>query len=493
MFLKASPLLMILILFGVAFILPLIKNEKNIYKVSIVSLVSSLFLSILNLYYVLTNSSYKFNMGHFNAPYGIEINIGICESFLAFIFNLVTVLVVLYSFKTIKNDIKKHRIMFYYLLINITLASLFGMLFTNDLFNAFVFIEISNLASCGIIVIKDKKENIKATIKYLILSCLGSGLVLMGIAFIYSITGNLNMDFAHMELLKVKDIYSNVILISIGLFTIGFGVKGAMFPLHIWLPDAHSSAPAPSSALLSSLVIKGAVVLMIKVFYRVYGFEIINNLDALNMVLVLGCAGMIIGSIFAILQKEAKRVIAYSSVAQMGYIFFAIGLGGYKALAMAFYHIMSHALTKSALFLCVGTMIHKKGKKVEDLKGVGIEMPKILGLFTIAAFSMVGIPILPGFISKWNLSILSIESTRYNLIFIILLSSLLNLVYYFPIIINGYFGEENIDNKKWKSKEIKGIEFISPLMLIISMIFMGLYSGNIIKLLEIGAKAIIFS
>ncbi len=490
MVIKCFPLIMILILFISSFTMPLIKNNRIIKIISLTTNLVCFVLSICTFYYVQVHGDFKYRMGHFDAPWGIEFSIGTLESMMAILFTIVSFFIIWYSLYSIEKDIKEKKVCLYYVLVNILIASLLGIVFTNDIFNAFVFIEVSTLASCGIIVVKDKKENIKATIKYVVLSSLGSGLVLMGIAFLYSITGNLNMDFMHSELIKNWMDYEKVILLSIGLFTIGLGVKGAMFPLHVWLPDAHSSAPTSSSAMLSSLVVKAFVLLFIKIIYRIFGTDIISNIHVLDLILILGSIGMIMGSVFAIFQKDLKRVIAYSSVAQMGYIFFGIGLGNKLGLAISIFHIIGHALTKSALFLSVGSMMEKTGKKVSDLKGIGKEMPITLALFTLGALSMIGIPILPGFLSKWNFAIASIQSGRLYLLTIILVSSLLNIVYYSPIVINGYFGEENLKGKVYMSKE-KSIKEIIPIMMLMGMmVCVGIFSNYIINILLIACEQI---
>ncbi|WP_053954916.1 complex I subunit 5 family protein [Inediibacterium massiliense] len=481
------PLLIILILFISAFVMPLMKKIDRVKKLSIFTMSISLVLGILNLGYVNENGAYIYRVGHFDAPWGIEFQIGFIESMMSIVFCLVALLVTWYSIYSIEKEIKENKIIFYYILVNILVGSLLGMVFTNDLFNSFVFIEVTTLASCGIIVVKDKKENIAAALKYLILSSLASGLILMGIAFLYDITGHLNMNFMHKEIVNSYGLYKNTLLISSGLFTIGIGIKSAMFPMYVWLPDAHSSAPSFSSALLSSLVLKPPVLLLIKIFYRIYGKEMIIEFGILNFILILGTLGMIMGSIFAIRQKEIKRVIAYSSVAQMGYIYFGIGLGNELGLTMAIFHMIGHAVTKSGLFLAAGAMIEKTHtKKLSELKGIGKEMPLTLGIFTLGALSMVGIPILPGFISKWYLALATIDMGKLVFMGAILISSLLNAVYYFPIVVNGYFGEENIEGKVYGSKE-KSFKELAPIfILMIIMIGVGVISNGLIDMIRKG-------
>lgn len=484
---KSLPLISILILFITSFVMPLIKNKSIVKAISLVSMSTVFILSSIIFVFVKNSEAYVYNVGHFGAPVGIEFYVGNIEVLLATVFTFVAVMITWFSIYSIDGDVKESRISLYYLLVNILIASILGLLYTNDIFNAFVFVEIGTIASCGIIVVKDKKENIKATLKYLIMSSLGSGLLLMGIAFLYSITGQLNLTYMHEALIKVYENYPNAILISLGIFTIGIGVKAAMFPLHSWLPDAHSSAPTSSSAILSSLVLKGYVYLLIKIFYRVFGLDIVTQFPVLRIILILGSLGMIMGSIFAIFQKELKRVIAYSSVAQMGYIFFGIGLGTELGFTIAIFHMIGHAVTKSALFLISGAIIHNSGhKNVEDLKGIGKEMPLCLFLFLMCALSMVGIPVLPGFVSKWYLALATIETGELIFIIVILASSLLNAVYYFPIIINGFFGEDNLKDKVYKSKEKKLKEMIPVILLVLSMIFVGMVSKNIISIIESG-------
>ncbi|WMJ80191.1 proton-conducting transporter membrane subunit [Clostridium sp. MB40-C1] len=479
--------MIVLILFITAFVMPIV-NRKNIVKgISLISMFVSLVLSIANLRGVLISGKYSYSIGHFDAPFGIEFYIGNIESIMAVMFTFVASMVIWYSIYSIDKDINENRIPLYYLLVNVLIGSLLGIVFTNDIFNAFVFIEIGTLASCGIVVIKDKKENIKATLKYLIMSCLGSGLVLMGIAFLYSMTGQLNITYIHEVLINNYTNYPKAILVTIGLFTIGLGVKSAMFPLHNWLPDAHSSAPTSSSALLSALVLKAFAILLIKILYRGFGLEIIAGNMVLDILLILGIAGMVIGSVFAIFQRNIKRLVAYSTVAQMGYIFFGIGLGTEFGVTLAVFHMIGHAVTKSALFLCAGAMIEKTGhKEIDKLRGVGKEMPLTLGLFFIGSLSMIGIPVLPGFVSKWYLSLSSIRAGKPMLIIFILISSLLNAVYYFPIAINGFFGEENLKGKVYKSKKKPLKELLPVMMLIIAMIGVGIASRSIIDIIKLG-------
>ncbi len=487
MFVKNIPLIILLILFTSSFTMPIIKKNKYVKALSLLSMTISSILSTYLLIYVNNGNHFIYRVGHWDAPWGIEFKIGNLEALMSLLFTCVSMLVIWYSIDAIEKEIKDKKVPYYYVLINILIGSLLGIVYSNDLFNCFVFIETSTLSSCGIISIKDKKENIKATLKYLILSCMGSGLFLMAIAFIYSITGNLNISYIHKELSVSYSSYPDITLISLGLFIIGLGVKSAMFPLHSWLPDAHSNAPTTSSAILSSLVLKGFVFLLIKIFYRLFGIDIISQYLVLPTILVFGCTGMIVGSILAIMQKNIKKVVAYSSYAQMGYIFLGIGLGNELGLIMALFHIIGHAVTKSSLFLVSGYFIEQTGcKDLREFKGIGKDMPITLGLFSVAALSMVGIPILPGFISKWYLAIASMNEKYYIVIILILISSLLNAIYYLPIIIKGYFGIHDTSINISKVKE-KSFKILLPVFILVTcIVIVGLTSNTIIEIITSG-------
>lgn len=481
------PLLQIFILFLSAFIMPLVKKEHYVKRISLLSLTGSLALSIATLIFVIMRGAFTYSAGYRGTIFGIELYIGNIEVILSSLFIFVILSIVWFSIFTINSEISAHRIKLYYIMLILLSASILGIIYTNDIFNGYVFIEVAALTSCGIVVIKEKPENIKAALKYLIMSTIGSGLILMGIAFLYSYTGHLNITLIHEKMLEGYAEYHKSLVIMLTLFTAGLGVKSAMFPLHTWLPDAHASAPTASSALLSGIVLKGFAYFLIKILYRMLGFEMANEFSIVTIILLLGCCGMIYGSLLAIFQTNIKRLVAYSSIAQMGYVFLGIGLGSPFGAAIAIYHMMGHAVTKSALFLCSGLMIETTGKKeLEHYKGLGHEMPLTFILFTLGALSMVGIPILPGFISKWYLSIESIHLGKLFLIFVILISSLLNAVYYFPIIINGFFGIENLKDKRFNSKKVPKGKLISIMVLITTMLLLGTFSKYILDFISAG-------
>lgn len=474
---SAAPLVIILLLLISSFVLPF---QKSPIKLSLPVF------GILTLYawihgvMNLGKDMYIIQAGHAEPPFGIALRVSAVEIVIGLLFMTVTTLIIWFSANQFHREVGEKQQKTFLILVHLLVASLLGIVYTQDLFNGFVFIEVSTLAACGIIVVKNKADNIKAAVKYLILSSLGSGLVLMGIAYLYALTGYLDMTYIHEALVPIASEKSRMILISMVLFMTGTGIKSALFPMHIWLPDAHTAAPGASSALLSGLVIKAPAVYFLKVCVLVYGYNMINQTAFLQLILLFSGTGMIVGSLFARSQKNMKRMIAYSSVAQMGYIFFGIGLATPAGMAIAVYHILGHGVTKSTLFLLATTFIDKlEHKELSALKGVGREMPFEMAAFTLCGFSMVGIPILPGFISKWNLALATIETGQVWLLAIILISSVLNAAYYFPITINGFFSDEEglkpNDNPVAKAP-LAALTFL--------LIMLGLLSGPILNVVE---------
>lgn len=480
------PLLSILILMFHAFSLPLYKRKKSVYRNNLIVAATLMVMSFISLFYVVQHGSYVFNFGHYVQPFGIAFRVGSVDALIACLFTLVYSMIIWFSVSNLAQEIEENKISAFYTLSTLLLASLLGIIYTYDIFTGFVFLEVNTLASCGLIAIKDRKENIKATLKYMILSSLSSGLVLLAIAFVYTVTGHLSIPFVHEGLVAQFASHQNLVFTSLTLFTFGVAIKAALFPLHVWLPDAYTVAPTVTSAILSSIVNKAPIIFLIKLYYMVYGTEILLASKILPVLLALGAIAMIMGSLFARTQKELKRMVAYSSVAQMGYIFLGIGLGNSLGLIMAIYQVIAHSLTKSTIFLTAGSIIEKSGfDHIEDIRGIGKKMPITLGIFTICGLSMVGIPILPGFINKWNLAIASIQADKIGLLLIILASSLLNATYYFPIIINGYFGEAKFDSTLLDTKQ-KDLKDLLPMALLaIAILAIGVFSGRIIDIIEL--------
>ncbi|MBQ9625052.1 MAG: sodium:proton antiporter, partial [Clostridia bacterium] len=279
--------------------------------------------------------------------------------------------------------------------------------------------------------------------------------------------------------------------------TVGGAFKSALFPFHIWSPNAYTYAPAPVSAMLSGLVSKPYIIFYLNTCFKMIGTEIMHQypmIYILKAIMLMGVLGMILGSLLAIIQSDIKRMTAYSSVAQIGYIFMGIGLGSPLGLVASVYHIVSHILTKSMLFLITGLTSHRAGsRKINKLYGIGIEMPVTMALYTIGAMSMIGIPLFMGFVSKFNFALGILESGNWWVMIILVLSGLLNIIYYLPIALRGYFGsiaQGKLDNGSAFKYERKLTETLPILILGVAVVALGIFSSGLLGIITKGVSAL---
>ena len=451
------PFISIIVSMASAIVLLLLsKKGKLAQTIALCVLVFVAVLSGVMIPYFLSNPEpITYMLGHYPSPWGNELRFGLLESILAFVFSTVLLLAILGGKKDIEEDIQSRKVNQYFALLMLLLLSLLALIYTNDIFTAYVFIEINTVASCGIVMVKESGETLRATIKYLFMSLMASGLFLISIAILYSITGHLLIPALSESIqgLVQSGQYKWPLYTAGALITISLGVKSALFPFHTWLPDAHGTATTASSSILSGVVVKGYIILLIKIYYRVFGIETVQNMGLLNVVLVLGMAGMIFGSISAIKEDNIKRMIAYSSVAQIGYIYAGIGIGTTAGLAAALFHMIVHAYTKPLLFSSAGGLIRvsNHSKLISNLKG-SARRNKLAGIgFLIGSMSMVGVPLFGGFASKVYLAS-SASDKGYLFLIALALSSFLNALYYLPALMKIYGkAEETVEEETEKS------------------------------------------
>ena len=400
-------------------------------------------------YMIEVGGSYTFMMGHFPAPWGNEIRAGALEAAMALAFCMVMLLSMLGGRKKLDDEVEKSKHNIYYILTDLLLSSLLALVYTNDLFTAYVFVEINTISACGLIMIRQNGRTIEAAVRYMIMSLLGSGLLLMGICMLYDLTGHLLMSNIkeQVETIMAAGTYRIPMIITIGLITVGLSIKSALFPFHSWLPDAYGYSTVSSAAMLSSLVSKGYIFLLIKIFYRVIGFDIICESKILNVLFVFGLCGMIFGSVSAIMEKDIRRMIAFSSVAQIGYIYMGFGLGTTEGMVASIFHILAHSATKSLLFIsAIGlTDVSAGSRSFFALTGAGYRN-KIAGVgFTVGSLSMVGVPIFAGFVSKLlfaEAAVLHPTMKMLPTLIVLAISTILNAIYFLKTVIRIYVPEK---------------------------------------------------
>ncbi len=445
------PIIMVLLGIFLSFILPVVNLWRRRWSeiISLTAMAVMFATGLFLLWRIEHNGPFKYAVGEWPPPWGIEFNVDYLGVYMMIVISGIGFLALLYATKDLPHELSDNSLQLFYPLYMLLMASMIGMGLTNDLFNLFVLLEITLLSSVTIICVKQNRETIEASLKYLILNAMGSAALLMGIAITYLITGHLNMDFISEQLSMNYSEYNTVIIAVVALFLVGFGVKSALFPMHVWLPDAHGSAPSPSSAILSGLVIKIYAVALARVYFLVIPEAVLQEIPITNIMTWLAAAGMIVGSMFAIVQEDIKKMLAYSSVAQIGYVFLGVGLLTITGFQGGIIHILNHAIIKAMLFLIAGAIIYSTGiRQIADMNGLGIRFPWLMLSFTIGAFAMIGIPGTNGFISKWYLALGALDAGKPGFVLVILISSLLNGVYYLPIVINGFFGEMDMNRVK---------------------------------------------
>ena len=425
----------------VSFALP--KRAAKALHLVMVSAVCVMSLATLA-YCMETGESYVFTMGHYAAPWGNEIRIGALEALMAAFFALIMLLDVLGGMAHLDREIQDSKKNLFYIILDLLMASLLALIYTNDLFTAYVFIEINTIASCGMIMIRKSGRGYVSAIHYMMMSLIGSSLFLIGLSILYGITGQLLMEPAAEALaaLAAGGEYEVPMLVILLLMTVGLGIKSGLYPFHTWIPNAYGYTTPACSAILSSLVSKGYIFLLIKIYLRVFGIEWVNSTDIINVVFAFALVGMIMGSVSAIRENNVRRMTAYSSVAQIGYIYMAIGLGTAEGYLAAAFHILFHAATKSLLFISIGGLSDASGGRTDfnSLRGAG-HRNKIAGAgFTIGAMSMIGIPLLAGFVSKYLCAAAAATSAAKMLPAWIALaiSTVLNAVYFMHTVLTLY-------------------------------------------------------
>jgi len=478
------PALIIIVMFIAAFLSPLLYRWAEKISASFVtaSLLAALVMSIALLVQVQQSGPVLYHIGGWPPPWGIELRADPLRVYILIIVISVSLWIFLYALRDLKHELKKTVIGWYFTLYSILVGSMAGIALTNDLFNLFVLMEICAISACAIISIKEDRECLEASFKYLILSAMGTGCFLLGVAMLYMATGYLNYSFLQVELAEAIIHYPLNIFTAAALFIAAFGTKAALFPLHVWLPDAHASAPTPSSAMLSGLVIKIYAFALFLMFYQVFPKTMLTAIPLNEIILWMAAFGTMFGSIYAMIQIDLKKMLAFSSIGQISYIFMGIGFHHDLALVGGFYHIMVHAVTKALLFMTAGVIIYSTGvRQIRELSGIGRVLPLAMLAFTIGSASMIGIPGTGGLISKWYLALSALEIGRPFFVLVILASSLLNAIYYMPIVINAFMHQEDFPHH---TRKVPNFMQVSLLIGMIFIVISGFFSRPVVSLLE---------
>ena len=473
-----------------AILLSIVKSDTfSFYWTMLVSFVCCLLSLALTMYLTKAGVSFAYTMGKFPAPFGNEIKAGPLQALLAAVFSFVMFFSLLGGREDFFADVKKGKLGLACVMLNMTLVGLLVLTYTNDIFTGYVFIEISTIAACALVMIKESGETFVATIRYLFMSLLGSGLFLFGIIILYGITGQLLMPqiTEAVQRLAATGEYRGALFASLSLITVGLGIKSGMYPFHRWIPWAYGTASTGASAVLSGLVQKGYVVLLITVFCRIFTLDTVRDMGINNLIFVLGLLGMIIGSLYAMKEGHMKKMLAYSSAAQLSYVFMGIGMGTEAGIAAACFQLIAHACTKSLLFLTAGRLSEVTGgeQEIHALRSSAWRVPMAGLAFLVGTLSMIGIPLMAGFNSKLTLALASDGLESLLVLAALGVSSVLNALYYIPAFIAIWSTGESAVREGTANR--KAIDFgIAAAALMTGVIVLGFLFAPVMGVIEAG-------
>ena len=439
---SAVPVLIVLAPLLTSFVLPVLGwwYRPAVFPVALAALAVSCGTAIVAARHVVVNGPVHYYMGGWAPPWGIEFRVDALSALMLLLVTVITLLIGIYSKQSILKEIPSKEVPFYsvYLLL---VAGLTGQVATADMFNLYVFLEIASLTSYALVSLGGGAAVVSA-FRYVILGTVGAAFYLLAVGYFYSMTGSLNMaDLSRI----LPDLYeSNAVLVGFAFFVIGMSIKMALFPMHTWLPGAYSNAPSAVSALIAATTTKVAAYVLVRVMFFV--FEPRFSIEMIPVTTLLGWMGavaMILGSVMAIAQSDFKRMLAYSSVAQIGYIVLGIGLANAAGFTGGILHLVNHAFMKGGLFLVAGAIVYRTGlREIREFRSLSLKMPVTAATFTVCAFAMIGIPPTGGFFSKFYLILGAIDAGNWVFVGVIVLSSVLALAYLANVLRYIYFPKE---------------------------------------------------
>ena len=470
-----DPALMIALPLLAAFLIPLLKRVSEAIPgyIPVLILGLNLYESIALLPYSLQKPVIVI-IAAWQPPLGINLTIGPLGNILALIISLVGFVVAIYNIKFVLEEPGEK----YYMLYLLMIAGATGMVLTGDLFNLFVFLEITSISAYALTAFIRDRNGAEAAFKYLLIGSIASTMILLGIALIYATTGTLNIaDIAR----KIGQVDTRITLAALILLIVGFGVEAEIFPLNGWAPDAYSQAPTPVGAVFGGIVVKAGVYGLARVIYTIFNFE-----GIFHFILIMGVITLLMAEMSAIRQKQIKRMLAFSSIGQMGLVLIALGVATQEAVTGGLFQMFNHALIKPLLFLAAGYLVYYSGSKdIKDLDGMGKIKPVTSFFFAFGAFALMGLPPLNGF---WSKLIIISETVNAGFILVAALAlagSIIEAVYYLRVVGRLYFksSEDQVKTKYVHASAVVAMSILAGLAL-----FAGLFPDVVIHYLQPAAR-----
>ena len=476
-----SVVLIPVIFFTAALLVPLCRrgSRRWPYWVALVSSLLGVAASGEALWRTLsTGEAIHYHLAGWRPPMGIELIADPLSAFFCLLITVVTVFVLWHGRSLVESETPGKAVPFYSCVM-LLLGGLSGILLTGDLFNLYVFLEISSIAGYALVAIGDKRAPV-ASFRYLILGTIGASLYLLGVGFLFMTVGSLNMgDIA--SVLQTRAM-SPVEISALLLIVLGIGVKMALFPLHGWLVDAYTHASSTATSLIAPIGTKVAAYVLIRALFYLFDTDLVREgIPVMNALAVMGAVGMLWGGVLAMAQTDLKRMLAFSSVGHVGYIALGIGLASPLGFIAAVLHTLNHSVMKAVLFLICGSLRQKLGDNALDSmnKSLRLRMPWTMAAFTLAAISMIGLPPTAGFFSKWYLVLGSLEQGKWHWVIVIVLSSLFSVVYFFRVLERVYLRpQEGAEEEPAPARDESRPSMLAPVLILsASLLLLGL--GNV--------------
>ena len=453
------PILLIVIPLVSAPLCVLLRQKTLVWAFASLVCVACLGLASMLLIRVLEEGVISYAIGGWIAPWGIEYRVDTINAYVLLLVSIIAAVLTFFALPSVADEVSGKQHYLFYTAYLLCLTGLMGIAITGDAFNVFVFLEISSLSSYTLIAMGRDRRALTASYQYLIMGTLGATFIVIGIGLMYMMTGTLNMFDLSERLPAMFE--TRTAMVAFAFLTVGMLIKLAMFPMHMWLPNAYCYAPSLVTAFLAATATKVSIYVFLRFTFTVWGTEFVFeklNLDA--FLIPLSLIGIYVASLSAIYQTNVKRLLAYSSVAQIGYMMLGIGFVSITGLTGGIVHLFNHALMKAALFLAVGCAVLRLGSSdLTDWKGLGRRMPVTMAAFVLAGLSLIGVPLTVGFISKWYLILAALEAGWWPVALLALLSSLLAVIYVWRVVEVAYFQKANDDSNVQEA----------PLMMQVSM------------------------
>lgn len=482
------PVLQVILPLMAAPICLLLKRAQLAWLFSLIVSAIALLISILLLQQVMTLGVISYELGGWEAPWGIEYRIDKLNAFVLLIISSISTIVLFAAQISITNEIPKNKQALFYALYLLSLTGMLGIVATGDAFNVFVFLEISSLSAYALIAMGTDKRALWASYQYLIMGTIGATFILIGIGFLYQMTGTLNMEDLSQRLPQVAQ--TRTVLAAFAFIIVGVCLKLALFPLHLWLPNAYAFAPSIVTAFFAATATKVAIYLLIRFTFSVFGLSFsFTTLPLQTLFMALGLAGVFVASVAAIYQKNVKLLFAYSSIAQVGYIIIGFSISSVTGLTATLLHVFNHALMKGAIFLALAAVVYRLGNvQFSQFYGLGRQMPLTMAAIVIGGLSLIGVPLTVGFVSKWYLLIALLEQGWWPIAVLVLIGSVLAIIYIWRLVEVAYFKAPLASNVSIKEAPMV---FIIPIWtLIIANIYFGIDTRLSVDVAQAAAKSL---